>query len=616
MITPSLVKVWFGYACQQMPGVVQACVYLGEAEKGPYKLFDTFSETFVPSELIHENIEATLKRRKAVVTRIDASQGEAEVKQLVAVNAVQAVSAINNTNYLVTCPLLIERHLYGAISIEFEHDAAAKTRDFLANVEAAIQWLQFLSTNETSDSGSNETNGSGSSDNAALALQITARALSQDTSAAAATSVVTELATRLSCERVSIGFREGRDMKLYALSHSARYESRQNLIKRIEAALEEAVDQKETLVYPAPDNSTFLLQAHEELTRNHGGNYICTVPLIHNEQVTGAIIFERSSSATAFEAETVELCEQLAALFAPILEFRRLNDRPMPAKARELLRGMASALLGRGHLGLKFGATMSVLILLMLTLIQWNYKVSANSVIEGTIERVITAPEEGYIKDAPTRPGDLVTANQSLATLDDRDLRLERLKWSGKQKQISKEYREALASRDRSQIGILRAQLDQAQAQVEILDKKLERTVISAPIGGVIVSGDFTRALGSPVERGQILYKVSPLDDYRVLLDVDETDITELSVGMKGELTLSAAAEDTFEIVVDKITPVSEAGEGTNYFQVEASLIETPEFLRPGMQGVSKIEIGERQLLWIWTHKSVDWLRLKLWSWW
>lgn len=612
MITPSLVQVWFGYACQQMQGVVQACVYLGEADKGPYKLFDTYSDTFAHSELIHENVEATLKRRKAVVTRIDASQGEAEVKHLVAVNAAQPVSAVNSTNYLVTCPLLIERHLYGAISIEFQHDASAKTQDFLKNVDAAIKWLQFLSGHETS----HENVESDSSENAALALQITARALSQDSSTAAATSVVTELATRLSCERVSIGFREGRELKLYALSHSARYESRQNLIRRIEAAIEEAVDQKDTLVYPAPDNNTFLLQAHEALARNHGGHYICTVPLIHNEQVTGGVIFERSSAATAFIPETMELCEQLAALFAPILEFRRLNDRPMPAKAKELFKSMASGLLGRGHLGLKFGAAMSVLVLLMLTLVQWDYKVSANSVLEGTIERVITAPEEGYIKDAPTRPGDLVIASQSLATLDDRDLQLERLKWSGKQKQISKEYREALASRDRSQIGILRAQLDQARAQVEILDKKLERTVISAPIGGVIVSGDFTRALGSPVERGQILYKVSPLDQYRVLLNVDESDIAELSVGMQGELTLSAAAEDTFEIVVDKITPVSEAGEGANYFQVEASLVETPAFLRPGMQGVSKIEIGERQLLWVLMHKPLDWLRLKLWSWW
>lgn len=608
MITPSLVQLWFGYACQQMQGVVQACVYFGEAEKGPYKLFETYSDSFVHSELIHENVEAALKRRKSVVTRTGASQGEAVVKRLVAVNAAQPVSALSNTNYLITCPLLIERQLHGAISIEFKNNPSVKNADFLKNVEAAIKWLQFLSSTNTGDSGS--------SGNAGLALQITARALSQDSSAAAATSVVTELATRLSCERVSIGFREGRELKLYALSHSARYESRQNLIKRIEAAIEEAVDQKETLAYPATDKSTYMLQAHDELAKNHGGGFICTVPLIHHGQVTGGVIFERSSTATAFTPETIELCEQLAALFAPILEFRRLNDRPLPEKTKELLKSAASGVFGSGHLGLKFVVAMCVLAVVILTMVQWNYKVSANSVLEGTIERVITAPEEGYIKDAPARPGDLVSVKQTLATLDDRDLRLEKLKWSGKQKQITKEYREALAGRDRSQIGILRAQLDQAQAQLEILDKKLERTVISAPIGGVIVSGDFTRALGSPVERGQILYKVSPLDQYRVLLDVDESDVAELSVGMKGELTLSAAAEETFEIIVDKITPVSEAGDGANFFQVEASLVETPSFLRPGMQGVSKIAIGERQLFWVLTHKLVDWLRLKLWAWW
>jgi hypothetical protein len=607
MITPSLVRVWFSYACQQMQGVVHGCVYLGEPDTGPYALLESTSSTFANSAILRDNINAALKRRKSVVTRIDASEDEVEVERLAAVNAARTVTGIAGRNFLVSCPLLIERHLYGAVSIEFKHDPSVKTQDFLKHVESSIKWLQFISTTETGDCGSAE--------NAALALQITARALSQDTSSAAASSVVTELATRLSCERVSIGFREGRELKLYALSHSARFESKQNLIKRIEAAIEEAVDQKETLIYPASDNSAYLMQAHEELARNYGGKFICTVPLVHNEKLVGGVIFERSANATEFLPETVELCEQLAALFAPILEYRRINDRPLPAKLWELLKTALSLVAGRGHIGIKFGVATSAAILLLLTFMQWEYRVSANSVLEGTIERVITAPEEGYIKDAPARPGDLVTTNQALATLDDRDLQLEKLKWTGKQKQISKEYREALASRDRSQIGILRAQLDQAQAQIEILDKKLARTVISAPISGVVVSGDFTRALGSPVERGQILYKVSPLDEYRVLLDVDESDIAELSVGMKGELTLSAAAEDRFEIVVDKITPVSVPGEGANYFQVEASLVETPDFLRPGMQGVSKITVGDRRLLWIWTHKLVDWLRLQLWKW-
>ncbi len=608
MLTPSLVQVWFAYVCQQMQGVVQACVCLGDADSGSYQLLAASSDSFAGEELVRENINAVLKRRKSVVTRISTGRDQAGVKGLVVVNAVQAVADIPATNYLVTSPLLLERRLHGVISVEFRHEPAANTRDFLANVEAAVKWLEFIANIESDDHATSQ--------HAALALQITARALSHETSTAAATSVVTELATRLSCERVSIGFTKGRDITLYALSHSARYETKQNLIRRIEAAIMEAVDQKETLVYPATENSTFLLQAHSELARHHGDSYICSIPLIHSGETVGGVIFERNAAAAAFTPETVELCEQLAALFAPILEYRRLNDRPLPAKLKESLKGTLSGIFGRGHLRLKFAFSAAAVILLLLTFLQWNYRVSANSVLEGTIERVITAPEDGYINDAPARPGDIVNAEQKLASLDDRDLKLEKLKWTGKHRQVSREYREALASRDRSQIGILRAQLDQAQAQLDILNKKLERTVITAPIGGVIVSGDFTRALGSPVERGQILYTVSPLDQYRVLLDVDESDIAELSVGMKGELTLSAAAEETFAIVVDKITPVSRPGEGANYFQVEASLVDTPDFLRPGMQGVSKISIGERKLLWIWTHKLVDWLRLQLWSWW
>jgi hypothetical protein len=39
------------------------------------------------------------------------------------------------------------------------------------------------------------------------------------------------------------------------------------------------------------------------------------------------------------------------------------------------------------------------------------------------------------------------------------------------------------------------------------------------------------------------------------------------------------------------------------------------ERLRPGMEGVGKVAIGERRLIWIWTHKLIDWVRLAFWSW-
>ena len=245
-----------------------------------------------------------------------------------------------------------------------------------------------------------------------------------------------------------------------------------------------------------------------------------------------------------------------------------------------------------------------------------QYRVAATAVLEGTVERVAVAPEDGYVATAAVRPGDVVKQGQELATLDSKDLELELVQRTSQREQYAKEYREALAKFERAQVSILRARIEQADAQIALLNEQLARTQILAPFDGVIVSGDLTRTLGSPVERGQVLYKIAPLNDYRVVLEVDERDFSDVAVGQTGNLALAAAPNDRLEIVVNKITPVSTPQDGSNFFRVEASLADPPKFLRPGMQGVGKVDIGERRRIWIWTHRIVNWLRLSLWSWW
>jgi hypothetical protein len=34
------------------------------------------------------------------------------------------------------------------------------------------------------------------------------------------------------------------------------------------------------------------------------------------------------------------------------------------------------------------------------------------------------------------------------------------------------------------------------------------------------------------------------------------------------------------------------------------------------MEGVAKIDAGQRLLIWVWTHHLIDAVRLWLWSWW
>ena len=82
------------------------------------------------------------------------------------------------------------------------------------------------------------------------------------------------------------------------------------------------------------------------------------------------------------------------------------------------------------------------------------------------------------------------------------------------------------------------------------------------------------------------------------------------------DVQVTSMPGDRFPFRVDRITPVNTAKEGRNFFRVEAVLeAGAGARLRPGMEGVGKIDIDERKLVWIWTHGLTDWVRLWIWSW-
>ncbi len=108
---------------------------------------------------------------------------------------------------------------------------------------------------------------------------------------------------------------------------------------------------------------------------------------------------------------------------------------------------------------------------------------------------------------------------------------------------------------------------------------------------------------------------MAPLEAFRVVLQVDERSITDVRLDQTGTLVLSGLPHEGYPFRVAKITPVSTAREGRNYFRVEATPERMPEHLRPGMEGVGKIVVGPRLLVWIWTRDVIDWVRLKTWTW-
>lgn len=445
-------------------------------------------------------------------------------------------------------------------------------------------------------------------------LELVAVAGSRECFDDAATGLVTELARRLDCERVSLGFlRRGR-VKVDALSHSARLQRETNLVRAVAAAMEEAIDQNLTVAEPPVAGVTAAASAAQAALATCGETNVLTVPLAVAGKAVGALTLERRRDR-AFDAEAVELCEALAALVAQPLDVQRRADDSLRARAAARLHDHAARLFGPRHPGYKLAAVSLALLAAALVFARGDFRVSSPTTLEPLVQQAAVAPFDGYVREAPVRPGDLVKQGQPLARLDDRELRLERLKWLSQQEELSKQLRVAMADRNASQVQIVSAQLEQARAQVARAEEQLARTALVAPFDGVVVSGDLTQQLGAPVERGRVLFELAPLSTFRLVLKVDERDVGYVAPGQRGALVLAAFPGESIGFAVTRVTPVSTPKEGRNYFRVEAAIDGTEPRLRPGMEGVGKIDVGRASVAWIWTRQMLDSARLAIWSW-
>lgn len=585
----SIAKSWLDLQCKLIPGVSQGLLALGAPDRGPFEAAACWPEGIQTAPQLAEVAKQVLNRRQVVSDDMQPIPGQGQPKAS-----------------LVGCPLVVDGKLFGVVALELASQANLPSSLTFRMLQLGASWLEVL-IRQTKSPGEARL---------ALVLDLIATTLEPTHFQEAAFGVATELATRLSCERVSIGFLKGKNTQVLALSHSADLGPKQNLATAIAGAMDEALDQECPLTYPALDSAgTRLLCAHAELVRVHGADSVCTIPFACNNQMVGAITLERMGEQP-FDARTVALCELAVTALGPLLELKRKEDRRLLSKTWDAGRNQIQRLFGPGELGRKFVALATVILTAVLILATGEYRITADALLEGTVQRVVAAPQEGYIATAEVRPGDLVRSGQLLGSLDDRDLQLEQRKWSSQREQLLKEYREALAEHDRAKVTIGRARLNQAEAQLELLNEQLARVQITAPFTGIVVSGDLTRSLGSPVERGQVLYKIAPLNDYRIILKVDEREISQVKPGQAGGLTLTAFPDEQLSFVVEKVTPVSITADGRNYFEVEAQLENPTALLRPGMQGVGKIGVDRRKLSWIWTHELIDWLRLRVWSWW
>jgi len=586
-------QAWLAIQCSFIPACRQAVLVLRDPSGGSFAPVASWPEGSTGEPL-------------ADVLEHAISDGEA---MLVELSGVGGASAEGGRSFGLAYPIVVDGVLFGAVAME----VAAPGEDALRPAMEGLRWGSVWLENRIRRLRGEED--ARTLTRMKAAVDVLAGVLAEEHFDGAATAFVTEISNRLECDRVSLGLVKGKHAQVKAISHTAIVGTKMNLTQSIGAAMDEAVLHRAEIVYPVTgDAGAIVVRDHEQMVRRHGTRAMLTLPLYGRDRYYAALSLERQDERP-FSADEVAYVKSVVALSGPVLENRYRQDRPVAYGVYDALKRQAVRLLGPGYLVRKAVVLALLVAVVFFSLVMDQYRLSAEAVLEGSISRSLVSPVDGYIKTASARAGDVVKKDTVICRLDDRELQLERQSLASRRGQYDRQYKKALAEHNRAEASIVSAQLGQVEAELNLVESRLRQIVIRAPFDGVVLSGDLSQRQGAAVRRGEELFQIAPLDAYRLILKVDEHDIADVKEGQHGILVLSALSNEKYPFMVKKITPITTAEEGKNYFRVEALLERMSPRLRPGMEGVGKIEIDRRLLFTIWTKNLVDWIRLRLWAW-
>ena len=581
-------SAWLDLQCHRTAGAISGLVLLRSAA----------DDTFGPAAIWPEKPEG-----------LDHLRGIAE-RALGGGQAVIDSDPENPAHTGIAYPMAADGQVHGAVVLLLAGADARALQAIVRELHWGVGWIMAMIWQHRLETETSHARISAS------ALDVLAAVEEHESLRETTMALCNTVAIAMRADQVSFGLVRDDRVRLTASSHEAWFRKRSNVAEAIEAAMDEALDQGRTVALPLPEGDTAITLQQARLATASGRHSVASILANDRGLPIGVLTVERGGDKPPLSPQDLIFAEAVTGIVAPIIALKVRDERWLSGRIRRQGMDGLKALFGPRRPLTKLIGVATLLLLIVLLVPLWQFRIGADAALEGRVQRAAAVPFSGYIARSYARAGDTVRQGQILATLDDRDLRMDQAKSAGEVEQYDRRYREALAKHERSEMNLYGAQLRQAQAELSLIDYKLARTDLAAPIAGVLVSGDVSQLVGTPVKEGEVLFQIAPSEGFRLVLQVEENDVGYLRIGQRGRFAPTGLAGDTVDFTVSKITSVTESEDGKNTFRVEATVDDgASPILRPGMEGAAKVGIDRRSKLWVWTRGLRNWLRLFLWKW-
>lgn len=444
-------------------------------------------------------------------------------------------------------------------------------------------------------------------------LQLQMRANEHANFRTAAIAFCNEVSTRYKLERASLGLISGNEIRLRSMSQTEHINRRMNLVQRIEAAMEECFDQDCELMYPIPEQTPLAVRMTQQLAQEFGPSTVCSIPMRRQGKVEGVLTLERDQQQL-FSPEELREIRILLDLASPRLLERYDEDRWFGARLATKSRRALSAVIGPQYTWIKVAAVALLAVLIFMIFVKGPDRIDADFKIETQVRQIVPAPYAGFIDQVYVEPGDPVTANQTvLATLDTSELLAEQAKLVAQLETHEKEADIARHEGKEAEVQMAQARAKQTRSDMQAVKLKLARSKLISSITGIVLEGDLKDQLGAPVSRGDVLFQVAPPESMVGELYIPDNRISDLQVGHEGQLATSSHPDQPIDFVVESIFPMAEVIDQKNVFKVKVRLQNIPNWVRPGVEGLAKVDVGRKPYGVLWTREAWNWVRMQLW---
>lgn len=487
---------------------------------------------------------------------------------------------------------------------------------------------------------------------ASASLDLAARLISAMNTASnfkgCAIQLCNDLCRQLSADRVGLGWVQGspalwtvahsmgrqrpekRELHLRALSDTENLDRRMELCRRIEAAMEECLDQEQTVLFPRPGAegpgsdavlSQTITHAHRELAKGDATLRVASFPLRvvdgRGERIVGVLLLE-SSGQTRLDVNATELVQATLDLVTPVLAVRASDDRHLGLRTWDAMLQAAAWAVGPRHTAWKAAGIALMLATAVLFLGRTTYRVGAPFEMQADVRRIVPSPINGVVASIPQgiEPGRDVKAGDVLAELDTREMRLQATEMFARYTEAQSKADEALRKGDSASMKQFSAQAEQAKARHDLAVLNIERSTITSPIDGTIIAGDIKDKVGAMVKVGDTLFEVADRRSMVVKARVEDRDISFIHPGQTGEVSPKANPALAVPFVVDQIVPLSTATDGVNAYEVRGRFTDQKpaDWFLPGLEGQAKFNTEKRSFAWIVSRRVID--QLRVWLWW